>query len=127
MVSRQITCKQANTENKSLAEFKRGFSDHAARAADVADAARRDAAKAPTAGARAALLEQAAYWDGLEGQANAAAKPPDKETTDAERATKAAQRAGAREARRRLRGNQSIGRASGKERMRQYGEIDGVG
>src|SRR3546814_15903634 len=89
MVSRQITCKQANTENKSLAEFKRGFSDHAARAADVADEARREAAKAPTAGARAALLEQAAYWDGLAGQANAAAKPTDKETKEAEKATKA--------------------------------------
>src|SRR3546814_17462589 len=41
VVSAQITRNQANTGNKSRAELKRWFSDTAARAADVADAARR--------------------------------------------------------------------------------------
>ncbi len=112
VISAGLQRANANTSGRSSAEQKRYYTDVAQKTAAAADQIRKDAANAPTEGMRRGMLDQATYLDGLAAQAEAATKPSLKETKEADRAGKAAQRSAAREARRRLRGDKFVSQAA---------------
>ncbi|SKB62240.1 phage tail tape measure protein [Sphingopyxis flava] len=112
VISAGLQRANANTTGRTDSEQKRYYTDVAQKTAAAAAQIRRDAANAPTEGMRRGMLEQATYLDGLAAQAEAATKPSLKELKEGERVAKASQRAAAREARRRLRGDKFVSQAA---------------
>lgn len=106
-VSAGLTRLQSTTQGMTSGERKKYFSATAAAAAETARSLRKAAETAPTEGARMAMLEQAATWDGFAGQANASMSSIGEKKPKAK-----TDRAGAREARRRLSSQKSISEAA---------------